>query len=266
MAKDKATSQDRIQVVALASLQGGSGKTTTAISLAAGLARKGKKVLFVDIDPLAIGSSIFLLPQSPQFRKEESIYVALHKGKPLPIHPTGLANLSLVPSHSGIVSDEQLTHTPESDHTEKLLKLKSELDNIKQHYDFVFIDTPSVLDWLTLNALAAADMVIVPFIPSYSAPSTFTLMREGIKTAKQLNPNLATIGYLAVNSNSSAIVEPFDKKLLPRSASSRLLTNSIPFDPAINEANFSHKDVLKFRPNSKAAHAYLKLINELFAL
>ena len=264
MAKDKSTFPRGTPVIALASLQGGSGKTTTAISLAAGLARKGKKVLFVDIDPLAIGSSSFLLPQSPQFRKEESIYAALYNGKPLPIYPTGLANLSLVPSHPGIVSDEQLTHTPDSDHPEQLLKIKSELDKIKQHYDFVFIDTPSVLDWLTLNALVAADMVIVPFIPSYSAPSTFTLMSEGIKTAKQINPNLAAIGYLAVTSNSSAIVQPFDQKLLPRSAGARLLTTSIPFDDAINEANFSHKDVFKFRPNSKAARAYLGLINELF--
>jgi len=265
MTKDRATSPDRIQVIALASLQGGSGKTTTAISLAAGLARKGKKVLLVDIDPLAF-SSRFLLPQFKQLPKEETIYAALYIGKPLPIHATGLANLSLVPSHPVIVSDEQLTRTPDSDHPKKLLKLKSELDKIKQHFDFVFIDTPSVLDWLTLNALATADMIIVPFIPSYSAPSTFTLMSEGIKTAKQINPNLAAIGYLAVTSNSSAIVQPFDQKLLPRSARSQLLTTSIPFDDAINEANLSHQDVFNFRPNSKAASAYLKLINELFAL
>lgn len=265
MTKDKATSTDRIQVIALASLKGGSGKTTTAISLAAGLARKGKKVLLVDIDPLAFSSS-FLLPQSTHLPKEETIYAALHMGKPLPIHTTGLANLSLVPSHPGIVTDEQLKPTPDSDHPEQLLKLKSELDKIKQHYDFVFIDTPSMLDWLTLNALAAADMVIVPFIPSYSAPSTFTQLSKGINTAKQINPNLAAICYLAATSNSSAIVQAFDKKLLPRSASSQLLTTSIPFDDAINEANLSHQDVFNFRPNSKAASAYQKLINELFAL
>src|SRR5258707_421921 len=82
------------------------------------------------------------------------------------------------------VLHEVLSLTPDRDHPEQLLKLKIESDKIKQHYDFVLIDTASVLSWLTLNALAAADIIVVPFIPSYSAPSTFTQLSEGIKSVK----------------------------------------------------------------------------------
>lgn len=184
MPKGTASSPSSIRVIALASRQGGTGKTTTAISLAAGLARKGKNILLIDLDPQASSSSL-LLPHAPQLPpKEETIYATLYMGKPLLAHPTGIASLSLVPAHLELISDKKYpARNQDSDHPEQLLICKRELDKIRQHYDFVFIDRAPVLDWLTLNGLAAADMALIPFIPSFSAATALTQMRHCWQTS-----------------------------------------------------------------------------------
>ncbi len=85
-------------IIAISSQKGGTDKTSTSISLAAGLARKGKRTLPVDIDPQANSSKV-LLPDYPRIPKEQTIYTTILERKPLPIHPTGIAHLSVVPSH-----------------------------------------------------------------------------------------------------------------------------------------------------------------------
>src|SRR3954467_13623697 len=85
-------------IVSIASQKGGTGKTSTSISLAAGLARKGKKVLLVDIDSQANSSKV-LLNDYPKVPKEQTIYATILQRQPLPIHPTRVVNLSIIPSH-----------------------------------------------------------------------------------------------------------------------------------------------------------------------
>src|SRR5712692_1654241 len=85
-------------VISVASQKGGTGKTTTSISLAAGLARKGKKTLLVDVDSQANSSKV-LIPHYLKLAKEETVYSTILARKPLPIHKTAVDNLSIVPSH-----------------------------------------------------------------------------------------------------------------------------------------------------------------------
>src|SRR5919206_2186069 len=85
-------------IIAIASQKGGTGKTSTSISLAAGLAHKGKRVLLVDIDSQANSSKV-LLREYPKLPKEQTIYATVLGRKPLPIHPTELPQLEIVPSH-----------------------------------------------------------------------------------------------------------------------------------------------------------------------
>jgi chromosome partitioning protein len=85
-------------VISIASQKGGVGKTSTAISLAAGLARKGKKMLLIDVDSQANSSKV-LIPTYQTVNKSDTIYVTILERKPLPIHKTGIANLEIVPSH-----------------------------------------------------------------------------------------------------------------------------------------------------------------------
>src|SRR4051794_20178674 len=135
-------------IVSIASQKGGTGKTSTSISLAAGLARKGKHILLVDIDSQANSSKV-LLPHYQKIPKEQTIYRTIIERQPLHVHPTTIPNLDIVPSHI-LLSNTDVELTTAKDHREA--RLKNELDKIKDHYDFVIIDNPPALGWLTLNS------------------------------------------------------------------------------------------------------------------
>src|SRR5438552_18847656 len=150
-------------IVSIASQKGGTGKTTTSISLAAGLAHKGKKVLLIDIDSQANSSKV-LLHHYPTIEKDQTLYKTILLRQPLAIHPTQVANLDIVPSHI-LLSNTDVELTTAIDHREG--RLRRELDLVKHNYDFVFIDCPPTLSWLTINAIIASDKVIVIVSPGY---------------------------------------------------------------------------------------------------
>src|SRR6266568_3183503 len=150
-------------IYAIASQKGGTGKTTTSISLSAGLARQGKKVLLIDIDSQANSSKV-LLHHYTTIPAEETIYSTILNRKPLVIHQTQVPNLDIIPSHI-LLSNTDVELTAAKDHREA--RLKRELDQIKHQYDFVFIDCPPALSWLTLNAFTVSETVIVVVSPGY---------------------------------------------------------------------------------------------------
>ena len=124
--------------IAIASQKGGVGKTSTAISLAAGLARKGKKTLLIDIDSQANSSKV-LLANYPEVTADKTIYSTVLERKPLPILETTIPNLSITPSHI-LLSNTDIELTTALDHREA--RLKTELEKIENDYDFVIIDCP----------------------------------------------------------------------------------------------------------------------------
>jgi chromosome partitioning protein len=125
-------------IFSIASQKGGVGKTSSSISLSAGIARKGKKVLLIDIDSQANSSKV-LLPNYPQLQKQQTIFTTILDRNPLPIHKTQLPNLDIVPSHI-LLSNTDVELTTAIDHREE--RLRRELDLVKHNYDFVFIDCP----------------------------------------------------------------------------------------------------------------------------
>src|SRR3954463_4002393 len=125
-------------IYSIASQKGGTGKTSTSISLAAGLAHKGKNVLLVDMDSQANSSKV-LLENYPKISKDQTVYATIIDRKPLVIHPTKLNNLSIVPSHI-LLSNTDIELTTAKDHREA--RLKSHLDTIKDRFDFIIIDNP----------------------------------------------------------------------------------------------------------------------------
>src|SRR5256884_9467776 len=118
-------------VISIASQKGGTGKTTTSISLAAGLARKGKKVLLIDVDSQANSSKV-LLHNYPSIPKEETVYSAILKRLPLVIHHTQIPQLDIVPSHI-LLSGTDVELTTAIDHREA--RLKNTLDKVKDRYE-----------------------------------------------------------------------------------------------------------------------------------
>src|SRR5215211_8090769 len=150
-------------VISIASQKGGTGKTTTSISLAAGLARKGKRVLLVDTDSQANSSKV-LLADYQQLTHEETLYRTILARKPLPVHETAIPNLRLVPSHI-LLSNTDIELTTAIDHREA--RLKQALDAVKDGFDYAIIDCPPTLSWLTINAFTASDKVLVVVSPGY---------------------------------------------------------------------------------------------------
>src|SRR5215212_9655828 len=144
-------------VISIASQKGGVGKTTTSVSLAAGLAHRGKKALLIDIDSQANSSKV-LLPNYQDIKPEQSIYATIIDRRPLPFRPSNISNLDIVPSHI-LLSNTDVKLTTAIDHREA--RLKKELDPVKDRYEYVFIDCPPALSWGTINAFTASDKVLI---------------------------------------------------------------------------------------------------------
>jgi chromosome partitioning protein len=138
-------------IISIASQKGGVGKTSTSISISAGLARIGKKTLLIDIDSQANTSKV-ILPNYPGIQADQTIYTTIIERNPLPVHETNVPNLYIVPSHI-LLSNTDIELTTAIDHREA--RLKTELDKFAGDFDFVIIDCPPTLSWLTINTLTA---------------------------------------------------------------------------------------------------------------
>src|SRR5512144_864114 len=187
-------------VISVASQKGGTGKTSTSVSLAAGLAHKGKRVLLIDIDSQANSSKV-LLRHYGEISKDQTIHHTILARAPLVVHETYVPNLSIVPSHI-LLSNTDIELTTAKDHRES--RLKTELDKIKHQYDFVFIDNPPALGWLTLNAFTASDNVLVVVSPGYFELDSLVQLGKTLEEVREyFNPGLALLGYLFTMSDTN---------------------------------------------------------------
>jgi len=141
----------------------GAGKTSSSISLAAGLARKNKKVLLIDIDSQANSSKV-LLEDYLSIPSQEIIFTTIIDERPLPVRESQVPNLYVVPSHI-LLSETDIRPNSANDHREA--RLKRALDKIRDEYDYIFVDCPPSLSWLSLNAFTAADKVLIVVAPGY---------------------------------------------------------------------------------------------------
>jgi chromosome partitioning protein len=247
-------------VISIASQKGGTGKTSTTISLAAGLAYKGKKVLLVDIDSQANSSKV-LLHNYQELNKDQTLFATILERKPLPVHKTHVANLSIVPSHI-LLSNTDIELTTAKDHREG--RLKSELDKIKDKYDYVFIDNPPALGWLTLNSFTASDKVIVVVSPGYFELDSLVQLSKTLEEVREyFNPNLSLLGYLFTMSEPT-IATSTSLQVLRQTYTSQVLKTVIPRNTDLRDAHFERKDIFSFNSKAKAAQAYDKLIREIF--
>ncbi len=247
-------------VTAIASQKGGTGKTTTSISLASGLARKGKKVLLIDIDSQANSSKV-LIPDYVRISVKQTVHSTILERQPLYIHPTTVPNLTIVPSHI-LLSNTDVELTTAKDHREA--RLKNELDKIKSHYDYIFIDCPPALSWLTINAFTAADKVLVVVSPGYFELDSIVQISKSIAEVQEFfNPSLELSGFLFARSRPTVNTK-VALQVLRQTYPSQVLKTIIPENTDLGDAHFDRKDVFEFNPDSSGALAYSKLISELF--
>lgn len=249
-------------IVAIASQKGGTGKSSTAISLAAGLARlHGKKVLLVDTDSQANSSKV-LLPHYQQIPKEQTLLSTILGRKPLSPHASPIPNLDVVPSHI-LLSNTDVELTTAKDHREA--RLKTQLDQIKGNYDYIFLDCPPALGWLTVNAFTAADQIMVVVAPGYFELDSIQQINKTIGEVQEFfNPNLELLGYLFTMSDPT-VNSRISLQVLRQTYTDKVLRTVIPRNTDLRDAHFKKMDIFTFNPNAKTAQAYSKLIQEVFA-
>jgi chromosome partitioning protein len=247
-------------VISIASQKGGTGKTTSSISLAAGLAYRKRRVLLIDIDSQANSSKV-LLKRYIGITKEETIFTTILERNPLPIHRTDNPFLDIVPSHI-LLSNADVELPFALDHREE--RLKSQLDLVKGHYDYVLIDCPPALGWLTLNAFTASDGIIVVISPGYfELDSIVQISRVIANVQNMFAPHLKLLGYLFTMSDQT-VASRDSLKMLRQTYTGQVFSTVIPRNTDIREAHMSKQDVFSYNFHSKSAEAYDRLIEEIF--
>lgn len=246
-------------IISIASQKGGTGKTTSSITLSAGVALRGKKVLLIDMDSQANSSKV-LLHNYREIPHTDTVCETILRRKPLIIHKTFLENVDLVPSHI-LLSETDMELALAKDHRES--RLKDQLEQIKGQYDHVIIDCPPALSWLTLNAFTASDKVMIVVSPGYFELDSIVQLGKTLEEVREyFNPSIDLLGLLFTMSdptvNSATSLDTLRKQY-----GDKLLKTVIPRNTDIRDAHMNRKDIFSFNPQSKSAQAYERLIEEI---
>lgn len=247
------------KIISIANQKGGVGKTTTAINLAASISLAGKDILLVDCDPQSNTTSGLGIDKNSI---EKNLYDVFHSVNSINdiIIKTDYDNLFLAPASVNLLAVEM--EMVEKERREWILY--DVLTNLKDTYEYIFIDCPPSLGLLTLNSLVSSDSVIVPVQCEYYALEGLGMLTNTIRLAKNsFNPGLEIEGIVLTmfdirNSLSKQVADEVKKHF-----GAKVYNTAIPRNVTLGEAPSHGKPVLHYDIKSKGAQSYLSLAREV---
>lgn len=247
------------QTVACANQKGGVGKTTTVVNLGSYLALAGERVLVVDLDPQGNATSGLGLDRSTI---EQSVYDAVIDGMPIRelMHPGPLTGLDVVPSTIALAGAEIELATAEA----RERRLRRLLAAVVDDYDYVLVDCPPSLGLLTVNALTAADSILIPLQCEYYALEGLTQLLATIDLVRDhLNPDLAIKGIVLTMFDGRTKLSADVAAEVRRHLGKLVFTTVIPRSVRLSEAPSHGLPIPRYAPDSTGAVAYRNLAQEV---
>ncbi len=246
------------RIVTVANQKGGVGKTTTAVNLGASLAAAEKATLVVDIDPQGNATSgLGIDPNALETSTYDMIIGACTPGEA--IMPSALDYLDILPASKDLAGAE--IELVDADRRE--LKLSDALHSVREQYDFIVVDSPPSLGLLTLNALCAADSVIVPLQCEYYALEGLGRLIETISIIrKNLNPSLELDGILLTMFDGRTSLSNQVAREVRDNFDGRVFNTVIPRNVRISESPSFGKPVILYDARSRGSEGYLEFARE----
>lgn len=248
-----------VRVLAVANQKGGVGKTTTAVNLSACLANMGKKVLLIDIDPQGNTTSGLGINKA---NIQNCVYDALINDVPVEeiMIQTSEDNLFLLPATIQLAGAEiELVST-----ISREAKLKRALERVKHKFDFVVIDCPPSLGLLTVNALTAANAVLVPIQCEFYALEGLSQLMNTIQLVqKHLNPSLTLEGVVLTmfDARTNLSIQVVDE--VKSHFRNKVYSTIIPRNVRLSEAPSHGEPIVTYDPKSRGAEVYIELAKEV---